>query len=88
MDPADLIAAAALLARCEAAPATTYIERDKHQHRHMDDGATRPPIFTPPTPPLSNTSMLDAANRAALMWAEQKYHPAYYQSAARSAFRR
>ncbi len=87
MDPADLIAAAALLARSEAAPAT-YIERDKHHYEHEDDGATRPPIFTPPTPPLSNTSMLDAANRAALMWAEQKDHPTYYQSAARSPFRR
>jgi hypothetical protein len=32
--------------------------------------------------------MLDAANRAALMWAEQKYHPAYYQSASHSPFRR
>jgi len=82
MDPAELIAAAALLARCEAASAT-YIERDKHQHRHVDDGSTRPPTFTPPEPPFtSNRSTLDAANqvvsaRAALL----PGHPAYLGSA-------
>ena len=89
MDPAELIAAAALLARCEAAPVTYIEERDKHQHRHVDDGSTRPPTFTPPEPLfISNRSnMLDTADqvattRAALM----RGHPAYLGASARPLF--
>jgi hypothetical protein len=75
MDPSQLIAVAALVAQCEVAPAT-YIE----------DRETHPPTYTPPKPPLRNRSMLDAVIRAA--WDEQEYHPARYQSAVRSPFRR
>ncbi len=56
---------------------------DEGQHGHMPTVIPPPPVEPPFIP---NHAMLDAANRAASMWGELKYHPAYYQSASHFPF--